>query len=85
MWLTTVTTASLAAVNERELRRRRYDEAALRQLGRALHEASTDREVVTPLLDFATDAADAPLGAVCWWPDFHATPGTCHAARMRAG
>jgi two-component system, cell cycle response regulator len=64
VWVTAVTTAVLASVNERELRRRRYDEAALRRLSAALHEADTGVEVVEALLTFTIDAADAPVTAV---------------------
>jgi len=85
VWLTTLATASLAAVNERELRRRRYDEAALRRLGVALHEARTDRDVVACLLEFVTDAADAPLTAVSWWLAVDESSATTQTARLRAG
>ncbi len=64
IWSTALTTAVLAAVNERELRRRRYDEAALRRLSAALHEADTGVEVAEALLAFAVDAADAPVAAL---------------------
>jgi two-component system, cell cycle response regulator len=64
VWSTAVTTAVLAAVNERELRRRRYDEAALRRLAAALHEAETVAEVGEALLDFTVDAADAAVAGV---------------------
>ncbi|RBY94721.1 hypothetical protein DQ244_05455 [Blastococcus sp. TBT05-19] len=64
VWVTAVTTAVLAGVNERELRRRRYDEAVLRRLSAALHEAETGVEVAEALLDFTLDAGDATLAAV---------------------
>ncbi len=41
IWVTAMMTSGLGAVNERELRRRRYDEEALRRLAGALHEADT--------------------------------------------
>jgi diguanylate cyclase (GGDEF)-like protein len=86
VWVTTVTTAVLAAVNERELRRRRYDEAILRRLAAALHEAETGVEVTEALLTFTLDAADAALAAVhCrMTPDADAAP-TNLVVRMRAG
>jgi diguanylate cyclase (GGDEF)-like protein len=86
VWVTTVTTAVLAAVNERELRRRRYDEAILRRLAAALHEAETGVEVAEALLTFTLDAADAGLAAVhCRMaPDGEAAP-TSLVVRMRAG
>ena len=40
VWVTAMMTSGLGAVNERELRRRRYDEEALRRLAGALHEAT---------------------------------------------
>jgi two-component system cell cycle response regulator len=64
VWVTAITTAVLASVNERELRRRRYDEAALRRLSAALHEAETGVEVAEALMDFTLDAADAAIAAV---------------------
>ena len=64
VWVTAVTTAVLAGVNERELRRRRYDEAVLRRLASALHESETGVEVAEALLDFTLDAGDAALAAV---------------------
>lgn len=64
VWVTAITTAVLAGVNERELRRRRYDEAVLRRLSAALHEAETGVEVAEALLDFTLDAGDATLAAV---------------------
>ncbi len=64
VWLTALATASLAAVNERELRRRRYDEEALRRFGLALHEADGSGKVAATLLDFSLDAVDAPRAAV---------------------
>src|SRR4051812_43706632 len=64
VWVTAVTTAVLAGVNERELRRRRYDEAVLRRLAAALHEAETGVEVAEALLDFTLDAGDASLAAI---------------------
>jgi diguanylate cyclase (GGDEF)-like protein len=86
VWVTAVTTAVLAAVNERELRRRRYDEAVLRRLAAALHEAATGVEVAEALLDVTLDAGDASLAAVhCRLaPDGDAAP-TSLVVRRRAG
>ena len=66
VWVTAITTAVLAGVNERELRRRRYDEAVLRRLAAALHESETGVEVAEALLDFTLDAGDATLAALTW-------------------
>ncbi|GAB4082629.1 GGDEF domain-containing protein [Modestobacter muralis] len=85
VWVTAVTTAGLGAVNERELRRRRYDEAALRRLSAALHEADTGAKVAEALLDFAVDAADAPIAAVQYHlPDGGGRPSVDLAVRMHA-
>jgi two-component system cell cycle response regulator len=83
VWVTAVTTAVLASVNERELRRRRYDEAALRRLSAALHEAETGVEVAEALMDFTLDAADASVSAVyCRLASDDAEPMSV-VARMR--
>ncbi len=84
VWVTAVTTAGLGAVNERELRRRRYDEAALRRLAAALHEADTTTLVAEALLDFTVDAADAPVAAVhCHVPGGKGVPAVDLAVRKR--
>lgn len=86
VWTTAVTTAVLAAVNERELRPRRYDEAALRRLAAALHEAETGTEVVEALLDFAVDAADASVAGVhCRLVGDEGTASMSLVARIRQG
>ena len=85
VWVTTVTTAVLAAVNERELRRRRYDEAILRRLAAALHEAGTGVEVVEALLTFTLDAADADLAAVHCRMATEDEAATSLVVRMRQG
>ncbi|WP_448614211.1 diguanylate cyclase [Modestobacter sp. URMC 112] len=84
VWVTAVTTAGLGAVNERELRRRRYDEAALRRLAAALHEADTTTLVAEALLDFTVDAADTPIAAVhCHVPGGKGVPEMDLAVRKR--
>jgi diguanylate cyclase (GGDEF)-like protein len=80
-----VTTAVLAAVNERELRRRRYDEAILRRLAAALHEAETGVDVLEALLTFALDAADADLAAVHCRMATDGDSPTSLVVRMRQG
>jgi diguanylate cyclase (GGDEF)-like protein len=86
IWVTAVTTAALAAVNERELRRRRYDEEALRLCAVALHDADTGAKVAAALLDLTIDAADAPIAAVhCHIPGRNGMPAMELAARRRAG
>ncbi|RFU22774.1 GGDEF domain-containing protein [Geodermatophilus marinus] len=84
VWVAAVTTAGLGAVNERELRRRRYDEEVLRRLAAALHEADTGREVAEALLDFTVDAADASIAAVhCHVPEGPAGPAVDLVVRRR--
>ena len=55
LWALTLTTASLAAVNERELRRRRYELEQLAQMGRALEDANDPLSVGDVLLDTLSD------------------------------
>jgi two-component system, cell cycle response regulator len=82
VWVTAMMTSGLGAVNERELRRRRYDEEALRRLAGALHEADTGAKVAEALLDFTVDAADSPLAAVhCHVPEGSAVPAVDLAVR----
>jgi diguanylate cyclase (GGDEF)-like protein len=50
-WLATVLTAAFSAINERELRRRRFDLEALAQLGSDLEEAADSFDVADALLD----------------------------------
>jgi diguanylate cyclase (GGDEF)-like protein len=84
VWVTAVTTSGLGAVNERELRRRRYDEEVLRRLAAALHEADTGVKVAEALLDFTVDAADAPVAAVhCHVPEGGSAPAVDLAVRQR--
>ena len=86
IWVTAITTAALAAVNERELRRRRYDEEALRLFAVALHDADVGAEVAAALLELTMDAADAPIAAVyCHVPGHNGMPAMELAARRRAG
>jgi diguanylate cyclase (GGDEF)-like protein len=55
LWTLTLTIATLAAVNERELRRRRYELEQLAQMGRALEEAHDPLAVGDVLLDALAD------------------------------
>jgi diguanylate cyclase (GGDEF)-like protein len=55
LWTLTLTIASLAAVNERELRRRRYELEQLAQMGRALEDAEDPLGVGDVLLDTLHD------------------------------
>ena len=55
LWVLTLTISSLAAVNERELRRRRYELEQLAQMGRDLEDAEDPLGVGDVLLDTLTD------------------------------
>ncbi|MBV9292039.1 MAG: hypothetical protein JO222_06280, partial [Frankiales bacterium] len=51
LWILTLTISTLAAVNERELRRRRYELEQLAQMGRSLEDANDPLGVGDVLLD----------------------------------
>jgi diguanylate cyclase (GGDEF)-like protein len=55
LWALTLATASLAAVNERELRRRRFELEQLAQMGRDLEDANDPLSVGEVLLDALAD------------------------------
>ena len=55
LWTLTLTIATLAAVNERELRRRRYELEQLAQMGRSLEDANDPLSVGDVLLDSLAD------------------------------
>jgi diguanylate cyclase (GGDEF)-like protein len=55
LWALTLATASLAAVNERELRRRRFELEQLAQMGRDLEDANDPLSVGDVLLDALAD------------------------------
>jgi diguanylate cyclase (GGDEF)-like protein len=63
-WLVTLATATFSAINERELRRRRYDLEALAVLGTALEAAGSPAEVGEALLERLVDAFDFPRALV---------------------
>ena len=57
-WLVTLVTASFSAVNERELRRRRYDLEALARMATRLESASDPREIAGVVIEAVTDTFD---------------------------
>lgn len=59
-WLITLATVTFSAVNERELRRRRYDLEALARLGDDVEGAQTPAEVSATLLRNVADAFSFP-------------------------
>jgi diguanylate cyclase (GGDEF)-like protein len=64
LWLIMVATASFAAVNERELRRRRYDSERLRAFGAAVARCLDTGAVATLLAEFGRDELLARRAAV---------------------
>jgi two-component system cell cycle response regulator len=64
LWGVVLTTAAAAAVNERELRRRRYDAEALAAFASALHADERTDQVARRLLGFVADELDAGRGLV---------------------
>jgi two-component system cell cycle response regulator len=64
LWLVVGTTAVATAVNERELRRRRYDAETLAVLATQLHGDVEPDAVLTRLLDVVTTELDVPRALV---------------------
>jgi diguanylate cyclase (GGDEF)-like protein len=69
LWALTATVASLAAVSERELRRRRYEVEQLAQMGRALEDAVDPLGVGEVLLDTLADTFGFERMALFELPD----------------
>jgi len=65
LWLVVVTTAAAGAVNERELRRRRYDAEVLARLAGDLHGDEHPDDVASRLVSFVVHELDAPRALVC--------------------
>jgi diguanylate cyclase (GGDEF)-like protein len=63
-WIVAITTASMGAVNERELRRRKVDLESLAQMSALVQDAATPSEVAGVLLTSVTEAFDFHCGAV---------------------
>jgi two-component system cell cycle response regulator len=63
-WLVTLATASFSAINERELRRRRYDLEALAQMAAQLETRTEAPDVAEVLLDGMMDAYGFARGVV---------------------
>ncbi|MGI5182396.1 diguanylate cyclase domain-containing protein [Dactylosporangium sp. CA-152071] len=72
-WLIMVATASFAAINERELRRRRYDDDRLRRFGLAVGQSTGTAEAAGMLAGFARDELLAQRAIVVWYPQEPAT------------
>src|SRR3954453_11942363 len=59
-WMVAIGTAAFSAVNERELRRRKYDLEALTQMAGRREQAGSSNEVAATLLDAVVDAFGFP-------------------------
>ena len=68
LWLIAVLTAAFAAVNERELRRRRYDSEVLRRLGFDLTTQRQPVDILRRLAEFSRDDMLADRVAVAVYP-----------------
>ncbi len=68
-WFVAVVTASFSAVNERELRRRRYDLEALAGMARRLEQASGSTPVAEVLVDHVRETCEVDRAAVLASPD----------------
>jgi diguanylate cyclase (GGDEF)-like protein len=64
LWVVALTTAAAAAVNERELRRRRYDAEALAEFATRLHADTSPQAVAERLLAFMIGELDGIRGLV---------------------
>jgi two-component system, cell cycle response regulator len=65
IWLLVLVICGAAAINERELRRRRYDAEALQHLASQLHEDETPDRVLTRTMRFAINELEAGRVLAC--------------------
>jgi two-component system cell cycle response regulator len=65
LWLVVVITAVATSINERELRRRRYDAETLATLATDLHGDEQPDAVLTRLLDFVAGELDTHRAVIC--------------------
>src|SRR5688500_10618132 len=68
-WLVAIVTSSFSAVNERELRRRRYDLEQLAIMARRLDESAGSSEVADVLIESVAETFDASRALVLAAPD----------------
>ena len=69
LWLSALATAHFSAVNERELRRRRYDIEALARMAEELEQTPGSAATAEVLLEHAADAFEIDRGVVLGAPD----------------
>ncbi len=93
LWIAALGTATFAAANERELRRRRYDAEVLRRMAMRLEQDSEVDDVASTLATVAHDELDATRSAVVVFTEYVATethtietfvPGTASTVRVLA-
>jgi two-component system, cell cycle response regulator len=73
-WLVAIATSSLSAVNERELRRRRYDLEALAAMATRLESVSEPADVAEAVLDAVCDAFDFERAVLLAAANAHEAP-----------
>ena len=73
LWIAALGTATFAAANERELRRRRYDAEVLRRMAMRLEQDSEVDDVASTLAAVAHDELDATRSAVVVFTEYAAT------------
>ncbi|MFI7587465.1 diguanylate cyclase domain-containing protein [Spongisporangium articulatum] len=69
IWILTLATCVAASVNERELRRRRYDAEALQAFAAALHRDEAASAVVARTVGFVARELDAGRVLACQWSE----------------
>ena len=82
-WFVAIVTASFSAVNERELRRRRYDLEALAGMARRLEQASGSTPVAEVLVDHVRETFDVERVAVLAAPEGKSLNVLAHKGNVR--
>jgi two-component system, cell cycle response regulator len=82
-WIVAIATATFAAVNERELRRRRYDLEALAVMANRLEAATEPPEVAATVVDAIVDTFDFGRAVMVGWRE--GEPPQALAARGTTG
>ena len=83
-WFVAIATASFSAVNERELRRRRYDLEALAAMATRLEQESDSRAVAEALLESIVDNFDFGRALLVGSPDGETLELLAHRGRVNA-
>jgi diguanylate cyclase (GGDEF)-like protein len=77
-WFVALVTATFSAINERELRRRRYDLEALARMAARLDDARDPREVADVVADAVTETFDFRRAVVLFAPEGEALALAAH-------